>query len=167
MSSILTALAQPSDLEELSALLQAVLIQLRTQGNGQWDAEYPSREDIVQDLAHETLYVIRRTQQIVAAITIDQNTPQEYSQLSWNNPPPVVSFHRLMVHPAFQGQGLAKALLHFAETIAQRDHASSIRLDAFAENEAANHLYQVLGYREVGKLAFRTGTFCCYEKSAI
>jgi ribosomal protein S18 acetylase RimI-like enzyme len=72
--------------------------------------------------------------------------------------------HRLMVHPAFQGRGIARELMEFAERVALNRGCGVIRLDAFAMNPQALRLYRALGYREAGEVKFRKGAFLCFEK---
>jgi ribosomal protein S18 acetylase RimI-like enzyme len=73
--------------------------------------------------------------------------------------------HRLCLLPAFQGKGLAKQLMQFAEEYAVKNKYSSIRLDTYSKNFIALNLYDSLKYRRAGDVSFRAGkTFHCFEK---
>jgi ribosomal protein S18 acetylase RimI-like enzyme len=69
-----------------------------------------------------------------------------------------------MVDPRFQGRGLAREFMRFAERLAAERTCDVIRLDAFTANARALQLYQGLGYRDVGSVTFRKGVFRCFEK---
>jgi ribosomal protein S18 acetylase RimI-like enzyme len=72
--------------------------------------------------------------------------------------------HRLCIHPDYQGRGLAKALMQFAEEYALKNGYASIRMDTFITNKAALGLYNALGYRRAGQLVFSRGHFQVFEK---
>ena len=72
--------------------------------------------------------------------------------------------HRLMVEPHYQGQGVARQLMQFAESQASRAGFECMRLDAFALNPPALRLYQNMGYRDAGSATLRKGVFRCLEK---
>ena len=51
------------------------------------------------------------------------------------------------VEPAWQGQGVARSLLHFAETIAEAQHARQLRLNVVTDNLTAVNLYEKVGFK--------------------
>jgi GNAT superfamily N-acetyltransferase len=77
---------------------------------------------------------------------------------------PAAAVHRLMVHPAQQGRGLAKRLMQHAEEVALAKNCRSIRLDTFLQNPVAMTLYPRLGYRRTGTAMMRKGEFAGFEK---
>ena len=96
---------------------------------------------------------------------LNDEQSQEYNSLSWSdNTGKPLAVHRLCVSTAFQGKGVAKKLMWFAEDYARENKYSSIRLDAFINNKISVGLYDSLGYQRTGILQFRKGEFYCYEK---
>ena len=51
------------------------------------------------------------------------------------------------VHEAFRGRGIGAATMRLAEDIARSQGAAALRLNVFAYNEGAIHLYDELGYQ--------------------
>ena len=54
------------------------------------------------------------------------------------------------IHPEFQGQGLGRRLLQRLLTLARQHRADTAFLEVRASNRAALHLYQDLGFNEIG-----------------
>lgn len=69
-----------------------------------------------------------------------------------------------MVHPNYEGKGVAGSLIKFVEKLAKENGYTTIRLDVFSENTRAVNFYKKLGYRVSGKVNFRKGEFLCCEK---
>jgi ribosomal protein S18 acetylase RimI-like enzyme len=72
--------------------------------------------------------------------------------------------HRLCIDPKYQGQGIARTLMDYAEQYGKEQGYGSIRLDAFVNNPRACRLYEGLGYKAVGTVEFRKGKFYCFER---
>lgn len=66
--------------------------------------------------------------------------------------------NKVLVHPAFQRQGIGRALLEAIEVIARREGRTLLHLDT-REGDPANRLYQSLGYIEAGRIP-------CWARSA-
>lgn len=156
--------AYPSDAEDIVSLTSSCIHTMRESGLDQWDDVYPSRSRIEQDIANRNLFVLRKDV-LVGCVTIDGAQSPEYASVDWlHKGAPILVFHRLMVHPHFQGKGYAKLIMREAEQIAMERSAYGIRLDAFALNSISLRLYESLNYRIAGEVKFRKGVFICYEK---
>lgn len=153
------------DRTALVALKDACIARMRAEGIEQWDEVYPSSINIEQDIAAGTLHVLRSNGEIAGCLTLDEKLDPLWQDMDWQPVSgPVAAVHRVMVHPAKQGRGLAKQLMLHAETLARTNGGHSIRLDAFASNPAALALYDRLGYRRTGSALMRKGPFVCFEK---
>lgn len=133
----------------------------------QWDNIYPNIDVINGDISKETLFVyVDNT--VRGLIVLNEHQDKEYADLKWKyNSDKILVIHRLCVSPFFQGQGIAKGLLKFAEEYGKTHGYSSIRLDAFLNNERACNMYKKAGYIEAGVVSFRKGKFYCFEKNLI
>lgn len=60
----------------------------------------------------------------------------------------VLFVYDISIDPAFQGQGLGRAAMLFAEEEARRRGLSRVELNVFGGNEVARGLYRSLGYAE-------------------
>jgi ribosomal protein S18 acetylase RimI-like enzyme len=119
------------------------------------------------DIENSQLWICEINGEIagIAALTSEQEP--EYADVGWDITEPAIVVHRLAVDPAFQGRGVAIALLRHAEIVARERGMRQVRLDTNTQNQATQRLFPKLGYRLVGEigLRFRPGLrFFCYEK---
>ncbi|REE77721.1 ribosomal protein S18 acetylase RimI-like enzyme [Paenibacillus taihuensis] len=155
------------DRKDLVQLYREITLSLSQAGIRQWDRFYPNRFVIEQDLKRGTVYGIRGGQRIIGAVVVDSQQSGKYARLIWNDRTGKPScIHRLAVHPDYQGQGIGKRLLQFAEEHAREAGSSSIRLDVFTGNPGAVGMYRRAGYVEVGTIKFpmRKVPYLCFEK---
>jgi ribosomal protein S18 acetylase RimI-like enzyme len=158
-------LANASDLPALLQLTGDCVTAMRAVGIEQWDEVYPNAEVFSTDIAAGTLTVLEEDGSLIAAITIDSHHDPMWSDLAWTGESDsAMAVHRLMVHPAQQGRGIAKHLMQHAEIIAGAKGARSVRLDSFLQNPAASALYPRLGYQATGIVMMRKGEFMGFEK---
>jgi len=157
--------AKPSDLDAVTSAVQACIRHMESQGIFQWDEIYPTRDVFQQDLAEQSLFVVRDGDAVVGAIVLNEHQEPEYGDVAWAcSTDSVLVVHRLFVHPYSQGKGVAGRLMDYAEQYAQSRGYEAIRLDAFTKNPAAVSLYERRGYRNAGTVTFRKGDFYCFEK---
>ncbi len=159
--------AKLEDVAAVMGLVHRVVPQMRASGNFQWDDHYPNVSVFARDVAMATLWVAEVDGQIagVAAITTDQEP--EYANVGWDLSELAIVVHRLAVDPAFQGKGVAMALMLQAEVICRTREIAVLRVDTNTQNEATQRLFPKLGYSLAGEigLSFRPGLrFQCYEK---
>lgn len=87
------------------------------------------------------LLVARQNGRIVGSVQLDCDTPP--------NQPHRAEVRKLLVHPAFRRQGIAKALMAELERLARQLGRSLITLDT-RTGDKAEPLYASLGYKTVG-----------------
>jgi ribosomal protein S18 acetylase RimI-like enzyme len=160
-------LANFEDVKAIMGLVHRVVPKMRASGNFQWDSEYPNTAVFERDVERAQLWVAEMEGQMagVAAITTDQEP--EYADVGWDTSEMAIVVHRLAVDPAFQGKGIAKALMLQAEAVARAREITVLRVDTNTRNEATQRLFPKLGYRLAGEigLGFRPGLrFQCFEK---
>lgn len=159
--------AQIQDINEIMNLIKAAIIDMQLQGIDQWDQSYPNQEIIVDDINESTLYVFTEKDNIKAIIVLNEFQNEEYNRIQWQYKEAPLVVHRLCVHPQFQGNGIAKKLLTFAENYARENGYESIRLDTFTLNKGAVHLYEANHYEKRGIVHFPKGKFYCFEKRVV
>ncbi len=154
-----------TDLPDLLALKDACIARMRADGIEQWDEVYPDAAVFTRDLAAGTLHVMREGGGVIACLTLDTVHDPLWQGMAWSAAgEPAAVVHRLMVHPAAQGRGLAKQFMLHAEVLARAKGFRAIHLDCFTANPAALALYERLGYRRTGMAQMRKGPFVCFEK---
>jgi ribosomal protein S18 acetylase RimI-like enzyme len=154
-----------AEIDSVMALVKGAIEKMEREGIHQWDEIYPTKENFLADTAVNSLFAARVKNMIAGVIALNEIQSPEYESITWvdSNGNPLI-IHRLCVSPGFQGQGLAKKLMFFAEKYAQEKKYSSIRLDAFVHNTISVGLYNSLGYQRRGSVKFRKGDFYCFEK---
>ncbi|MEE1884121.1 GNAT family N-acetyltransferase [Pedobacter flavus] len=160
-------LATLNDISGIMDLVKCVVPLMQASGNFQWDEDYPNPEVFSNDISLNQLWVVEIDGIIsgVSAITKDQDP--EYADVGWDITESAIVTHRLAVNPAFQGRGIAKALMQQAEHVAKEQNIIKLRVDTNTKNVATQALFPKLGYLLSGEisLAKRPGLrFYCYEK---
>ena len=153
-----------SELDSVIALVGDAIQDMEDNGIHQWDEVYPARNIFEEDITAEELYCVKLSQIIAGVVALNEYQPVEYSSIRWSDNGKPLIIHRLCIKPGFQGKGLAKLLMLFAENYAIEQHYTSIRLDAFTGNPNALGLYDSLHYLRKGLVEFRKRDFYCYEK---
>lgn len=157
-----------SDLDAIVDIKDAAVEIFKTEGNPQWDAEYPTRASFQQDIADDSLYVYVQDGRVAGFACINSDEPPEYLALTWRCPGPSLFLHRVAIDPAARKSGIASKLLAFAEQLARSRGAKSIRTDTFSGNKKMHGLFEKMGYERVpGTIQIRgLGVdFYCFETS--
>jgi len=160
-------------LSEINQLFQIYLNgknELEKNGIYQWTDNYPTRSIIENDLEKEVLFILRNDKAIIGAINISEEQEPEYETIKWVfDNSKVLVIHRLVIDPKYQGKGYAKKLMDFAEKFAKENNCSSIRLDAYTQNERVIDFYEKRKYFIRGNVNFseREYPFHCMEKEII
>lgn len=117
-----------------------------------------------------TVFGIRDGGRVIGAVVVDRLQSSKYAGMSWSDAAgDPICIHRLAVHPEYQGRGLGKELLRFAEERARSSGGTSIRIDVFTLNEGALGMYRRAGFAEVGEIChpMRSAPYLCFEKRLV
>lgn len=160
-------LANMRDLPNVLEIMHEVIPMMRAEGNLQWDDTYPSQSILELDIKEHNLFVAVEEGQVVGVVVINALFPPEYDHVIWSTSPNTYTFHRLMVHPAHRGKGIAETLFRYVEYRGQLMGLRSIRVDTNENNKAMLSLFDKYAYQFVGKVHFRdvASAFLCYEKT--
>jgi GNAT superfamily N-acetyltransferase len=128
--------ATSKDVSSVMTLVSRVVPLMRATGNLQWDDQYPNPGVFEHDVDLCQLWLAEIDGQIagVAAFTTDQEP--EYANVGWDIQETAIVVHRLAVDPAFQGKGVAMALMQRAETVASERGIAVLRVDTNTQNDA-------------------------------
>lgn len=114
---------------------------------------YPEAPTITDALARDDLFVAETGGKITVSAILNQLQVDVYAGASWQFPAPdaqVMVMHTLVVDPAQKGKGLGKTMEAFYENYALQNGCHFLRIDTNVKNVAARHLYQKLGFKEIG-----------------
>lgn len=150
---MLLTLALPSDFDAICALYQQTIAHMEESGLHQWHwGTYPAENDVRKDIADKTLYVVREGESLVAAIVVTLENDPEYASVGWLYGGTPGIFHRLVIHPDKQGQGLGRKVLQDVLTLLREKGCTTLRCDTMAQNATALHLYRSFGMRTAGMI---------------
>jgi ribosomal protein S18 acetylase RimI-like enzyme len=167
ISSMEIKLCQSHQADEIFSILRDCKNSLDKLGIFQWTDHYPTLAIVENDIERGHVYCAVLGSKCVGTINVNEEEEPEYAAVTWNdNTGRVLVVHRLAVDPAYQGQGIAKALMDFAEQYGTDNGYSSVRLDAFSTHERVLKFYMNRGYQKRGEVFFpgRISPFFCYEK---
>ena len=160
MSEVIV-LATENDREELMALYTAQM----GREFCPWEEGYPGNETIDFDLARDALFVMKRDEKIIAAVSIDED--EDVAALPCWDPAlaPGGELARLCVLPDLQNGGIARKMLqHGMEQLKKRGY-KSIHFLVNKHNTKAIRSYAVFGFAHVGECYMFEQDFFCYEKA--
>ncbi len=166
MSNILHA--KETDLDEVYQLYKLGVSYLESNGIYQWDDQYPSKSDLIDDIKSNSVFLLKESNQLAGAITLDNKQDEQWANLSWAYSfDSILSLHRLCIHPDYSNRGYAKLLMEYAERFALNHGYQVIRLDSFLGNPFSQKLYPKLGYKEaIGYCYYHPNQIMCngFEK---
>lgn len=156
------------DIPQIKKITEACAQYMIDQGIYQWNKNYPSLEVLTKDVKANNVYVYLVEQKIVGTVMFSMEMDDFYTEVNWLTPNfNQLYVHRLAVHPHYQKQGIARALMDFGEALAKEKKCLSIRLDTYSKNPRNNRFYQARQYQQVGQVFFSQKSehpFYCYEK---
>lgn len=158
--------AVKEDIQLIEVLITLAIAEMEKKQIFQWDTQYPTKEDFLNDIQNHHLFVGCIDSQIAVVFVINEEYDEAYLKGKWRNPEKSFQIiHRLCVHPKFQNQGIAKKTMQYIEKQALLEGKQSVRLDVFSKNPYAVKLYLECGYDKVGTVEWRKGTFYLMEKN--
>ncbi len=156
-------LATADDVSAVAALRAAVAERLtRDFGKGHWSS--PGTETMVRrDLLESGLFVARRAGRIVATLKLSTRKPWAIDRAYFTAGPRPLYLTGMAVDPALQRKGIGRACLQDVRRIAHAWPADAIRLDAYDAAAGAGGFYAKCGFREVGRVVYRTVPHIYFE----
>lgn len=158
--------ARLRDFESIMLLLNRAKDKLIAEHIYQWDERYPKPEMIMSDIRNGYTYLVLIENKMIGFYTsnsiceddVHEDINWLYSGDKW------IILHRLCIDPHHQDNGLGQSIVLKYEEVAQKHGFFSSRIDVFATNEKAIHIYEKLGYVRVGNAMCERGPFFIYEK---
>ena len=156
--------ASHADANEIFALYHSLI----DEPYGTWSEEYPCRELVEEDLAEQTVFVMRDAQdRIVSAIVMEQSDEFDGMAPWYPDVRRWIQFGRLGVARRAQGRGVARAMLAFAMEQAAQAGYEAVRFLVGAKNLPAQRSYAHLGFEVCGETFQWDEHWLCYEKRLV
>jgi ribosomal protein S18 acetylase RimI-like enzyme len=159
--------AKSNDLVEIMYLLKVCIRDMNAKGLWHWNSSLPSIGQIQKDLQDNSIYLVKDNHVCKGMIILNNVEPDDYRQMnlsSVNSKP--LFLHCMAVHPAWQGKGIAKRMIDFAQNMAREEGFTCIRLDIYQTSEKAIQLCEKMSFKEIGSFQanYQRIPYVCFEK---
>lgn len=160
----------PAVMEELDTymeLLDASRAFQRAQGFVQWPDGYPGQELIRRDIRTGQGYALRVDGRVAGYLVIGFDGDPAYPAIrgAWHFDRPYAVIHRMAIHPAFRGRGLAQeAFRLIGRVVAERD-VDILRIDTDEKNARMRHVLERAGFSYCGLVIQGGGDRFAYDKA--
>lgn len=153
-----------NDIEEVAALYDALNDYLESHTNypGWRKGIYPAREDAVQGIAENNLFVAVMDDKIAGTFILRHRPEEAYALADWGREldySEILVLYTFAVHPQFLHQGIGKQLMEFILAYAVRENIRAIRLDVYEKNTPAIRLYEQMGFQYVDTVDLGYGMY--------
>jgi GNAT superfamily N-acetyltransferase len=156
--------AGPEDAPALADLRNAVAENLTVRfGQGHWSARSTER-GVLYDLRTSRIFVAWDGQRLLATLRLATKKPWAIDVSYFTLSKRALYLTSMAVAPELQRRGIGRLCLEDAERIVQDWPADAIRLDAYDAAAGAGPFYAKCGYREVGRVVYRTVPLIYFEK---
>ena len=147
-------LAKKGDIPAITAIYDT-LHDLEEQGKatiGWIRGVYPTQNTASAAIERGDMFVMEKSNKIVASAIINQTQVPEYYDAHWHKPDApdneIMVLHTLTVDPSIKGHGYGSEFVSFYERYALLHGCKYLRMDTNAKNAAARRLYSHLDYIE-------------------
>jgi ribosomal protein S18 acetylase RimI-like enzyme len=155
--------ATEEDTSTIAALRTAAAAHLtRTFGQGHWSHIVTERA-VRRDLKVSRVLVVRRGPSIAATMTLATRKPWAIDLAYFTAVPRALYLQAMAVAPELQRQGIGRELVREAMVVARAWPCQAIRLDAYDAAAGAGGFYTACGFREVGRVQYRTVPLVYFE----
>lgn len=144
--------------------------QMIASGRHQWTADYPSEQDIRNDINNGNAYVLTVNGEIAVygAIILNGEPQYEFLQGKWLTHSDYYVIHRFATLPKLQREGYAKEFLDRTNSLCQVEHVCSIKVDTNYDNLPMIKLLSSMGYCICGQVNYgERGYRFAFEKLTI
>jgi GNAT superfamily N-acetyltransferase len=160
---VVFTLASPSEAPALAELRGAAAKDLTARyGEGHWSRE-PSERSVIADFRHADVWVARHGTEIVGTFRLATKKPWAIDRSYFTRCKRPLYLTNMAVHPEYQRRGIGRSCLVHAAEVARTRPADAIRLDSYDADAGAGPFYANCGYREVGRVTYRSTPLVYYE----
>ena len=129
-----------------------------------WDEDYPSNETIDFDLSRDALFVMKENDEIVAAISLEEDEAVDSLECWDRSLFPGGELARLAVTPSMQGKGIARVMMSHGLKELKNRGCKSTHFLVNKYNKKAINAYAPFGFKVVGECHMYDQDFLCYQK---
>ena len=157
-------LAFPNEVDTIMQVIEGAKKCLAEAGSTQWQNGYPDADTIIEDIISGQAYVALEEGELLAYAAVTKSPEKAYEAIydgNWEGrESEYLVFHRIAVASDVQGQGVAQT---FLEGLIEGFDYLDFRSDTHAKNKAMPHIFEKLGFKQVGKVPV-DGERLAYQK---
>ena len=157
-------LAFPNEVDAIMQVIEEAKKCLADAGSTQWQNGYPNTETIIEDIISGQAYVALEEGELLAYAAVTKSPEKAYEAIydgNWEGKEAeYLVFHRIAVASDVQGKGVAQT---FLEGLIEGFDYLDFRSDTHAQNKAMQHIFEKLGFKQVGKVPV-DGERLAYQK---
>lgn len=157
-------LAFPNEVDPVMQVIEEAKKCLSEAGSTQWQNGYPNTDTIIEDIISGQAYVALEEGELLAYAAVTKSPEKAYEAIydgAWEGKETeYLVFHRIAVASDVQGQGVAQT---FLEGLIEGFDYLDFRSDTHANNKAMQHIFEKLGFKQVGKVPV-DGERLAYQK---
>ena len=157
-------LAFPNEVDAIMQVIEKAKKCLADAGSTQWQNGYPNTDTIIDDIISGQAYVALEEGELLAYAAVTKSPEKSYEAIydgNWEGKETeYLVFHRIAVASDVQGQGVAQT---FLEGLIEGFDYLDFRSDTHAQNKAMQHIFEKLGFKQVGKVPV-DGERLAYQK---
>ncbi len=155
--------AVEADIPAIASLRSAVAERLTSQyGRGHWSSDV-TEQSVFRGLKSSLVLVSRDGSSIVATVRLATRKPWAIDPTYFSVIRQPLYLHDMAVEPRLQRQGVGRRLLEEVIAVARAWPANGIRLDSYDSPAGAGDFYAKCGFREVGRVSYRSLPLIYYE----
>ena len=149
-------LAFPNEVDAIMQVIEDAKKCLAEAGSTQWQNDYPNADTIIEDIISGQAYVALDEGELLAYAAVTKSPEKAYEAIydgSWEGrEPEYLVFHRIAVSRDVFLEGLIEGFDYL-----------DFRSDTHAQNKAMQHIFEKLGFKQVGKVPV-DGERLAYQK---
>ena len=142
------------DIDEIMIAVEDARSLLKEEGNGQWQAGYPNRDDFLNDINNGNSFVVLTENGEIASVCAITGYEEAYMHLyegKWLTDYEYLVMHRVAVKKKYRGLGYGKALFDLFIEEGNKRCYKSIRIDTHEKNSLLIHLFNLYGFTYCGR----------------
>lgn len=157
-------LAFPNEVDAIMQVIEEAKKCLADAGSTQWQNGYPDADTIIEDIISGQAYVALDEGDLLAYAAVTKSPEKAYEAIydgNWEGKEAeYLVFHRIAVASDVQGKGVAQT---FLEGLIEGFDYLDFRSDTHAQNKVMQHIFEKLGFKQVGKVPV-DGERLAYQK---
>ena len=152
-----------SDVEAIAALRIAVAARLTKDfGKGPWSST-GTEKGVLYSMRHSNVFVCRRRGKTVGVLELGIKKPWAIDKSYFTACNRPIYLTGMAVAPKHQRNGIGRGMIEATVKLARTWPADAIRLDAYDAPAGAGKFYAKCGFREMGRVTYRSAPLIYYE----